>query len=57
MDNINQVLTSTEQPIKSRATTTKKRKWREIELLRDRFQLEKDLRTYEDSLEHMLEDF
>lgn len=57
MDNTKQVFESTKQPPTSRATSTKKRKWREIELLRDKFQLEKDLRAFEDSLEHMLDEF
>ncbi|GAA0820654.1 DUF3545 family protein [Colwellia sp. D2M02] len=57
MDNLNRVLESTEQPEKSRATITKKRKWREIESLRDKFQLEKDLKVFDDSLEYMLEEF
>lgn len=57
MDNINRALDSTEQPKKTRASSNKKRKWREIELLRDKFQLEKDLKTFEGSLEYMLEEF
>ena len=57
MDKINQVLKSTNQIAHKRATSTTKRKWREIESIRDKFQLEKDLRMYEDSLEHMLEEF
>jgi hypothetical protein len=57
MDKINQVLKSTDQVAKKRATSTTKRKWREIESIRDKFQLEKDMRTYEDSLEYMLEEF
>jgi hypothetical protein len=57
MDNINRALDSTEQPKKTRAGSNKKRKWREIELLRDKFQLEKDLKTFEGSLEYMLEEF
>ncbi|MEY8213485.1 MAG: hypothetical protein RPR97_03270 [Colwellia sp.] len=32
-------------------------KWREIESIRDKFQFEKDMRMYEDSLEYMLEEF
>ncbi len=56
MDKINQVFKSTNQVAKKRATKTKM-KWREIESVRDKFQLEKDLRMYEDSLEHMLEEF
>jgi hypothetical protein len=43
---------------KNKATgSNKKRKWREIEQLKERFQLEKELREYDDSLEYMLEDF
>ncbi|TPH16582.1 DUF3545 family protein [Litorilituus lipolyticus] len=57
MDNNNQMLESRNQPTTNRATSTKKRKWREIELLRDKFQLEKELRIYEDSLEYMLDEF
>jgi len=57
MDNLNQVLESISQPAKAKSTPSKKRKWREIEQLKDRFQLEKELRVYEDSLEYMLEDF
>ena len=57
MDNLNQVLESISQPAKAKSTPNKKRKWREIEQLKDRFQLEKELRAYEDSLEYMLEDF
>jgi len=57
MDKINQVLKSTNQVAKKRATSTTKRKWREIESIRDKFQLEKDMRMYEDSLEYMLDEF
>ena len=57
MDKINQVFKSTNQVAKKRATSKAKMKWREIESIRDKFQLEKDLRMYEDSLEHMLEEF
>lgn len=57
MDNLSQVLKSVSQPAKGKAATSKKRKWREIEQLRDKFQLEKELKIYEDSLEYMLEEF
>jgi len=57
MDNLNQILESFNQPAKNKVTSSKKRKWREIEQIKDRYQLEKDLRAYEDSLEYMLEDF
>lgn len=36
---------------------TKKRKWREIELLKDQHQLEKDLKAFDNSLEYMFDDF
>lgn len=55
MDNIKQVLESIEQP--KTKNSSKKRKWREIEQLKEKFQLEKELRAYEDSLEYMLDDF
>ncbi len=57
MDNLDQVLKSVSQPAKDKNTSNKKRKWREIELLRDKFQLERELKIYEDSLEYMLKDF
>lgn len=57
MDNLNSVVRSISQPAKGKPASGKKRKWREIEELRDKFQLEKELKIYEDSLEYMLEDF
>jgi hypothetical protein len=57
MDSVNRVVQSINQPAKGKATSNNKRKWREIEELRDKFQLEKELKIYEDSLEYMLEDF
>lgn len=56
MDNLSQVLKSVNQTAKGKTAPSKKRKWREIEELRDKFQLEKELKTYEDSLEYMLEE-
>ena len=56
MDKLQEVLASFEKP-KAKASTNKKRKWREIEQLKEKFQLEKELKAYDDSLEHMLEDF
>ena len=55
MDNIKKALNSAEQP-KTRASN-KKGKWREIEQLKEKFQLERDLKVYEDSLEYMLDEF
>jgi len=57
MDSVNRVVQSISQPSKGKPTANNKRKWREIEELRDKFQLEKELKIYEDSLEYMLEDF
>jgi hypothetical protein len=57
MDNLNKILDSFSVKSKAKPSSNKKRKWREIEQLREKFQLEKDLRIYEDSLEHMLDEF
>jgi len=57
MNKLQEVMTSIDTKPKSKASTNKKRKWREIEQLRDRFQLEKELKCLENSLEHMLDDF
>lgn len=57
MDKLQAVLDSFEKQPKAKASTNKKRKWREIEQLKEKFQLEKELRAYEDSLEHMLDEF
>jgi len=57
MDKLQQVLGSFGKRPKPSGSTNKKRKWREIEQLKERFQLEKELKEYEDSLEFMLEDF
>jgi len=43
------------QPKSSKSN--KKRKWREIELLKDQHQLDKDLRAFDDSLEYMFDDY
>lgn len=57
MDKIQDVLASFDNHSKAKESTNKKRKWREIEQLKERFQLEKELRFYDDSLEYMLEDY
>lgn len=57
MDSVNRVVKSISQPAKKKSVSSKKRKWREIEELRDKFQFEKELKIYENSLEYMLEDF
>lgn len=56
MDKLQDILNSLGTQPKS-SSTNKKRKWREIEQLKDRFQLEKELKAYDDSLEYMLEEF
>jgi len=55
MDDLNPINDSLET--RSKTKVTKKRKWREIEQLKEQFQLEKELRAYEDSLEYMLDEF
>lgn len=57
MNKLQEVMTSINTKSKSKVSTNKKRKWREIEQLRDRFQLEKELKCFENSLEYMLDDF
>jgi len=57
MDDSNPIIDSIEKQSKSKVTSNKKRKWREIEQLKEKFQLAKELRIYENSLEYMLEDF
>ncbi|GHE84402.1 DUF3545 family protein [Thalassotalea profundi] len=57
MDKIDELLNSLGTPAKTGSTNNKKRKWREIEQLKEKFQLERELKAYEDSLDYMLEDF
>jgi hypothetical protein len=57
MDNLSRVSKSVSQPAKGKTASSKKRKWREIEQLRDKFQHEKELEIYENSLEHLLKEF
>jgi len=57
MDKLEQLLGSLGKQPKASTSTNKKRKWREIEQLKEKFQLEKDLKAYDDSLEYMLEEF
>jgi len=56
MNKIQNILNSLESKPKDKVSN-KKGKWREIEQLRDKFQLEKDLKSFDDSLEFMLDDF
>lgn len=57
MAKLQKVLDSLTGQPKSSSSNNKKRKWREIEQLKEKFQLEKDLKAFDDSLEYMLEEF
>lgn len=57
MDKLDTILNTFDPQKKTKACSQKKRKWREIEQLKEQFQLEKELKIYDDSLEHMLEEF
>lgn len=57
MEKFQQVLDSIGVQPKSSPSNNKKRKWREIEQLKEKFQLEKELKAYDDSLENMLKEF
>ena len=57
MEKFQQVLDSSGTQPKSSSSNNKKRKWREIEQLKEKFQLEKELKAYDDSLESMLKEF
>ena len=57
MGKLQQVLDSLGTQPKSSSSNNKIRKWREIEQLKEKFQLEKELKAFDDSLEFMLEDF
>ena len=57
MEKFQQVLNSLGTQPKSSSSNNKKRKWREIEQLKEKFQLERELKAYDDSLESMLKEF
>ena len=57
MYKIDELLNSLGTQSKSSSANNKKRKWREIEQLKEKFQLERELKAYEGSLDYMLEDF
>ena len=57
MAKFQQVLDSLGTQPKSSASNNKKRKWREIEQLKEKFQLERELKAYEGSLDYILDDF
>lgn len=56
MDKLDNAMDSFDKQQKSKSSN-KKRKWREIELLREKYQLEKELKIFDDSLEYMLDEF
>ncbi len=56
MSILNPIINAIENQAKTKVSN-KKRKWREIEQLKEKFQLEKELRIANDSLEYLLEDF
>ena len=56
MGSIDPILEKLEKTTKSKTGSSKKRKWREIEQLKEKFQLEKELRIYDDSLEYMFDE-
>lgn len=57
MDILNPIINAIEKQAKTKVSNKKQRKWREIEQLKEQFQLEKELRIGNDSLEYLLEDF
>jgi hypothetical protein len=57
MAKLQQVLDSLGTQPKSSSGNNKKRKWREIEQLKEKFQLERELKALDDPLEYMLEEF
>lgn len=42
---------------KTKTKTSKKRKWREIEQFKEKLALEKELLSYDNSLEYLLEEY
>lgn len=57
MAKLQQVLDSLGTQPKASSSNNNKAKWREIEQLKDKFQLEKELKAFENSLEYMLEEY
>ena len=56
MNKLEQLLDPISTKTKNNVSSNNKRKWREIEQLKEKFQLEKELKAYEDDLQFMLED-
>jgi hypothetical protein len=57
MGKFQQVLNSLGTQAKASSSNNKNRKWREIEQLKEKFQLERELKAYDNSLESMLKEF
>ena len=55
MDKATELLTKFEQKTTAKAKSTTKYKWREIELLKDKYELEKELRICDGLLDYSLE--
>ena len=55
MSKATEVLSNIEQKTTAKAKTSTKYKWREIEMLKDKHELEKELRICEGLLEYSLE--
>ena len=55
MDKETELLSKFEQKTTAKSKTTTKYKWREIEMLKDQYQLEKELRICEGVLEYSLD--
>jgi hypothetical protein len=55
MDKATELLSKFEQKTTAKAKTTTKHKWREIEQLKDKFELERELRICDGLLEYSLE--
>ena len=56
MNTLKETLGSLNTQSKS-SKSNNKRKWREIELLKDQHQLDKDLKAFDDSLAYMFDDY
>ena len=57
MNKLQELVGSISKPQRSNVSNNKKRKWSEIEQLKEKFQLVRELKAFEDSLEYMLEDY
>ncbi|TKB47408.1 DUF3545 family protein [Thalassotalea mangrovi] len=56
MDPIDSLMEIVEGKTKTKTNSSKKRKWREIEQFKEKLALEKELHSYDNSLEYLLEE-